>query len=94
VPSYSYRFIVILGFARNPDVVAEVMIRANGICESCRKEARFFRRKDGTSYLEVHHIKQLADDGEDTVANAIALCPNSSRKALSRFACQVYRRKN
>jgi 5-methylcytosine-specific restriction protein A len=72
--------IIILGFARNPDVVAEVTMRAKGKCEGCKEKAPFLRRKDGTPYLEVHHIQQLADEGEDTVRNAIALCPNCHRE--------------
>lgn len=68
-------------FRRNPDVVAEVLERANGSCEKCRKPAPFIRRSDGSPYLEVHHKHTLADGGEDTVANAIALCPNCHREA-------------
>lgn len=67
-------------YRRNPDVIAEVLIRANGICERCDKEAPFNRASDGTPYLEVHHIKRLADGGEDTVENAIAICPNCHRE--------------
>jgi len=65
---------------RNPDVVAEVLERANGFCETCSKSAPFYRAKDGTPYLEVHHIIQLSIGGEDTVENAIALCPNCHRE--------------
>ena len=68
-------------FARNPDVVAEVLLRAKGKCEACKKSAPFKRKKDGQPYLEVHHKKQLAKGGLDTVKNAIALCPNCHRKA-------------
>jgi len=67
-------------FIRNPDVVAEVLDRANGICERCGNPAPFMKAKDGSPYLEVHHKVQLADDGEDTVENAIGLCPNCHRK--------------
>lgn len=67
-------------FIRNPDVVAEVLHRAAGVCENCSKPAPFFKKKDGKPYLEVHHKIQLSDDGEDTVQNAIALCPNCHRK--------------
>lgn len=66
---------------RNPDVVAEVLIRAAGVCEDCKRPAPFERATDGTPYLEVHHHDRLADDGDDTVQNAIALCPNCHRKA-------------
>lgn len=68
-------------YARNPDVVAEVLVRANGICEVCRKPAPFHRAKDGSPYLEVHHKTQLSAKGEDTVENAIAVCPNCHRRA-------------
>lgn len=68
-------------FLRNPDVVVEVLLRAAGICECCNSPAPFTRRADTTPYLEVHHRKQLASGGYDTVANAVAVCPNCHRKA-------------
>lgn len=68
-------------YRRNADVIAEVLERANGICESCNMHAPFTRTSNGTPYLEVHHHKRLADDGDDSVANAIALCPNCHRKS-------------
>lgn len=68
-------------FIRNPDVVVEVLERANGVCENCRSQAPFLRKSDNSPYLEVHHKIPLADDGDDTVENAIALCPNCHRKA-------------
>jgi hypothetical protein len=67
-------------FVRNPDVVAEVLYQANGVCGRCHKAAPFARRSDGTPYLEVHHLNQLAKGGEDIVENAIALCPNCHRE--------------
>jgi 5-methylcytosine-specific restriction protein A len=67
-------------FLRNPDVVAEVLVRARGVCDACKKSAPFVRRSDGTPYLEVHHMTPLADGGEDTVDNAMALCPNCHRQ--------------
>lgn len=66
-------------FERNPDVVAEVLERADGYCEGCKEKAPFTRRSDGTAYLEVHHRQPLAKGGDDTVENAIALCPNCHR---------------
>jgi 5-methylcytosine-specific restriction protein A len=72
--------VAVLSFVRNPDVVAEVRFRAKGKCEGCNRDAPFLRRKDGKPYLEVHHVKQLADGGEDTLENAIALCPNCHRE--------------
>lgn len=68
------------GFIRNPDVIAEVLERANGICEECGNKAPFLKALDGTPYLEVHHKIRLADGGEDTVDNAVAVCPNCHRR--------------
>ncbi|WP_312376246.1 HNH endonuclease [Stutzerimonas nitrititolerans] len=67
-------------FLRNADVIAEVLLRANGICELCRTPAPFLRKKDRSPYLEVHHRIRLTDGGEDTTANAIAICPNCHRR--------------
>jgi 5-methylcytosine-specific restriction protein A len=67
-------------FVRNPDVVAEVLHRANGACERCKQPAPFLRLKDKSPYLEVHHTIQLAHGGKDTTDNAIALCPNCHRE--------------
>ena len=68
-------------FVRNPDVVAEVLFQANGVCQKCGSQAPFNRKSDGRPYLEVHHKTSLATGGEDTIANAIAVCPNCHRKA-------------
>lgn len=67
-------------FFRNPDVVAEALYLANGKCQCCGKEAPFKRKSDSTPYLEVHHKIQLANGGEDSVENSIALCPNCHRE--------------
>lgn len=67
-------------FLRNADVITEVLYRAKGICESCNKPAPFLRNTSGEPYLEVHHKLPLAKGGEDTVENAIALCPNCHRE--------------
>ena len=71
---------IVTQFKRNPDVIVEVLKRANGVCEKCQQDAPFVRKKDNTPYLEVHHIVRLASGGEDTVANAIAVCPNCHRE--------------
>ncbi|MES2978023.1 MAG: HNH endonuclease signature motif containing protein [Pseudomonadota bacterium] len=68
-------------YQRNPDVVAEVLDRASGNCERCFYPAPFLRLSNGSPYLEVHHKIPLAKDGEDTVKNAIALCPNCHRRS-------------
>jgi len=66
-------------FDRSADVIAEVLEQAKGICGCCQKAAPFIRISNSTPYLEVHHKDPLAAGGKDTVANAIALCPNCHR---------------
>lgn len=66
-------------FLRDPEVVAWVLENAEGVCESCEKSAPFLR-SDGFPYLEVHHVRPLAEGGPDTVDNAIAVCPNCHRQ--------------
>lgn len=69
----------ITSFARDPAVKAWVLQRAQGVCECCRKPAPFKTAED-TPYLEVHHIRTLADGGSDRVSNTVALCPNCHRQ--------------
>ncbi|SEN69198.1 HNH endonuclease [Nitrosomonas marina] len=66
-------------YARDPAVVAWVLSEAEGICECCDNPAPF-KREDGSPFLEVHHVLRLADGGEDTIKNAVALCPNCHRE--------------
>jgi len=75
--------VVTTAFQRNPDVVAEVLFQAaqsGWLCSNCKSPAPFNRKNGGFPYLEVHHMKRLADGGDDTVENAVALCPNCHRK--------------
>lgn len=72
--------VVTKAFVRNPDVIAEVLSRANGVCDACSALAPFQRNSDQSPYLEVHHKIPLAAGGEDTVSNAVALCPNCHRR--------------
>ncbi len=58
---------------------AYVLQEANGICECCGSPAPF-EKDDGSTYLEVHHLRTLADYGSDTVENAVAICPNCHRE--------------
>lgn len=66
-------------FSRDPKVVAWILRNSNGICESCNEPAPF-TKPDGDFYLEVHHLRRLADGGSDTITNAVAVCPNCHRR--------------
>ena len=65
-------------YRRDPAVVAWVLREAEGKCESCGDAAPFFTAEN-RPFLEVHHIRQLADGGPDIIENAIAVCPNCHR---------------
>ncbi|WP_085706766.1 HNH endonuclease signature motif containing protein [Pseudomonas sp. B35(2017)] len=65
-------------FVRDPGVRAWVRNEANGHCEGCGEPAPF--HKFDLPFLEVHHVKPLADKGSDQITNAVALCPNCHRR--------------
>ncbi len=83
-------------YVRCPYVVAYVLNIADGVCEACSKDAPF-TRKNGTPYLEVHHVLPLEANGPDTVCNAVALCPNCHKrchfsKDAARFTKKIYKK--
>jgi len=65
-------------FERDPKVIAWTIQNAHGLCECCQEPA--FIKGDGAAYLEVHHLRPLAEDGSDTIANTVAVCANCHRK--------------
>ena len=69
----------VTAYRRDPAVRAWVLRRANGMCECCDAPAPFVD-SEGSPYLEVHHVRQLADGGSDQVSNTVALCPNCHRR--------------
>ena len=52
---------------------------AKGICNLCGKPAPF-KKKDGSPYLETHHVIWLSKGGADSIDNTVALCPNCHKK--------------
>lgn len=66
-------------YYRDPVIAAAVKERANGICDLCELPAPFCNA-EGLPYLEEHHLVRLADGGDDSLDNAVALCPNCHRK--------------
>ena len=66
-------------FVRDAAVVAYVLHEAGGRCECCINPAPFLTR-NGSPYLEVHHVLPLASGGSDRVSNAVAACPNCHRE--------------
>lgn len=66
-------------YQRDEDVILYSLLRAKGICELCEQPAPFVK-SDGEGFLEVHHIQHLANNGDDSIENTVALCPNCHRK--------------
>lgn len=66
-------------YQRSAQVKHYVLLRAAGRCESCGKGAPFLR-KDGTPYLEPHHINRLSDGGLDHPRYVGAVCPACHRE--------------
>ena len=69
-------------YERNAAVSELAKRRANGKCQLCDQNAPFLT-KDGTPYLEIHHIICLAKGGRDSPENTVALCPNCHRRMHS-----------
>lgn len=66
-------------YDRNPYIREKALRKANGICQLCGNQAPF-KNKDGSPYLECHHIIWLSKGGLDSEKNTVALCPNCHRK--------------
>lgn len=73
------REITTIQIARDQTVVEYVKKAAKGTCDLCAQQAPFKDSK-GRPYLECHHVIRLADDGDDSISNAVALCANCHRK--------------
>ena len=66
-------------FIRDAFVSEYAKRRAGGICQLCGHKAPFFNR-EGSPYLECHHVEWISEGGSDTIENTVALCPNCHRK--------------
>ncbi|MBT9268463.1 HNH endonuclease [Pseudomonas sp. MG-9] len=69
-------------YERSRKVSYYVLMRAQGICESCEMPAPFLK-KDGTPYLEPHHVNRLSDGGLDHPRFVAAVCPSCHREIHS-----------
>ena len=66
-------------FYRDSQVQAWVQEQSKGACEACESPAPF-TKSNGFPFLEIHHLKRLADGGPDVISNAVAVCPNCHRR--------------
>ncbi|BCM74922.1 hypothetical protein KAM329D_41070 [Aeromonas caviae] len=86
----SPRYLTTTSYVRDPQVKAWVLVAAAAKCEGCDAQAPF-TTATGEPFLEVHHLRTLADGGSDTINNTVALCPNCHRE-LHYGANQVEKR--
>jgi len=73
-------FRTVAAFRRDSFVVAAAILRANEKCEVPQCNRELFKRENGTTFLEVHHVTPLAEGGDDEVANTAAVCPACHRE--------------
>lgn len=66
-------------YERSAAVRDYVLARAKGLCECCKQSAPFLR-KDGSPYLEPHHIRRVSDGGPDHPKWVAAICPSCHRE--------------
>jgi 5-methylcytosine-specific restriction protein A len=66
-------------WVRDPAIRLAALRRAQGKCELCGNLG--FRTMSGGIYLETHHVTPLAEGGEDSERNVVALCANDHREA-------------
>jgi len=78
----SYRITETKSIERDEYIKLYALERADGNCQLCDKPAPFLK-KNGSPYLEDHHINYLANKGSYTIDNVAALCPNCHRKMHS-----------
>ncbi|MBV4476520.1 HNH endonuclease [Pseudomonas botevensis] len=69
-------------YQRSRKVAHYVQMRAQGVCESCERPAPFMK-KDGTPYLEPHHVNRVSDGGLDHPRYVGAVCPSCHREIHS-----------
>lgn len=66
-------------YRRSRIIARYVIRRSEGRCESCREPAPFVK-KDGSPYLEPHHVNRLSDGGPDHPMYMGAICPACHRE--------------
>ena len=81
-----YKFRMSGSYVRDEKVRRAVLKRANGKCEfgstdTLSPSCITFLKRDGTPYLETHHVIKLSEQGRDKESNVIALCANHHREA-------------
>ena len=66
-------------YQRSESIKQYAKTRADGKCEYCADQAPF-NTPEGEPYLEVHHIDELGEGGEDSPDKVVALCPSCHKE--------------
>jgi hypothetical protein len=66
-------------YQRSESIKQYAKARADGKCEYCGDQAPF-DTPEGEPYLEVHHIDELGEGGEDSPDKVVALCPSCHKE--------------
>jgi 5-methylcytosine-specific restriction endonuclease McrA len=66
-------------YKRSSAVREYALVRADGKCEVCDKDAPFIK-ESGDPYLEVHHVNELSDGGADDPSIVGAVCPSCHKE--------------
>lgn len=67
-------------FIRDPYVAAAAILLAKGKCSMTGCKSSLFEKDDVAAYLEAHHVTPLGENGDDTIANTVAMCPHCHRE--------------
>ena len=73
--------IKVAGRSRDPVVAAYARVRAGNSCEIAGCDIPLFVSRSGIPFVEVHHIKPLAQSGADAIGNVACVCPSHHREA-------------
>ena len=68
-------------FERDPAIRAFAKLRSGYRCEMPDCDYLGFEKPNGETYIEVHHIVSLANEGGDVINNVVAVCPNCHKMA-------------
>lgn len=66
-------------YQRSESIKQYAKARADGNCEYCGEQAPF-ETPEGEPYLEVHHVNELGEGGEDSPDKVVALCPSCHKE--------------
>jgi hypothetical protein len=66
-------------YQRAPEIKEYARARADGVCEVCDEPAPF-ETDAGRPYLEIHHIEELGQGGEDHPDKVAAVCPTCHKR--------------